>query len=237
MKSLASLLQLNGFEVGSTKPSTGVAVAVVDDQPVSRALMTRLLKDLDDTIEVQPFADPGTALAWLSDARPALIVTDYRMPQMDGIEFVKALRALESTKWTPIMLVTVLNDHEVRKRALQAGATDFLNKPIDHDECKARCRNYLDLSSNQTFLLQQLLIRDAYIRNLRESSGQAADPTAEEMLRVAQNGRYVLMEYRELYEVTSRLAAIEKLLKPARSKLAELEAAVQRPLQGERRER
>jgi CheY-like chemotaxis protein len=237
VQSLASLLRDNGLTDAVESRSSTVVVAVVDDQPVSRTLITRLLKDVDASIEVEPFADPATALAWLSDARPALIVTDYRMPQMDGIEFVKALRALESTKWTPIMLVTVLDDHEVRKRALQAGATDFLNKPIDHDECKARCRNYIDLSGNQAFLLEQLLIRDAYIRNLRQSCGQAVDPTAEEMLGVAQNGRYVLMEYRELYEVTSRLAAIEKLLKPARSKLAELEAAVQRPLQGDRRER
>jgi len=235
VESLASLLRLNGFDVGSTNPSKGVVVAVVDDQPVSRALIARLLKDMDETIDVKPFADPGKALAWLSDERAALIVTDYRMPQMDGIEFVKALRALESAKWTPIMLVTVLDDRQIRKRALQAGATDFLNKPIDHDECQARCRNYLDLSSYQAFLLEQLSIRNAYIRNLHQSSGQDVDPNIEEMLNVTENGRYVLMEYRELYEVTSRLAAIDKLLKPARSKLAELEAAVQRPLQGDRR--
>lgn len=233
MDSLASLLRLNGLGIDAESPPPGAVVAVIDDQPVSRALIARLLKDLDESIDVKLFADPSKALAWLPDARPALIVTDYRMPQMDGIEFVKALRALQSTKWTPIMLVTVLDDRQIKKRALLAGATDFLNKPIDHDECRARCRNLLELSSYQAFLLEQLSIRNAYIRTLHEASGQPLEPTVEEMLDVTENGRYVLMEYRELYEVTSTLAAIDKLLNAWRSKRALLEAAVKRPLQGD----
>ena len=152
---------------------------------------------------------------------------------MDGIEFIKALRTLESTKRTPIVLVTVLDDRQIKKRALQAGATDFLNKPVDHDECKARCRNLLDLSIYQAFLLDQLSIRNAYIRKLRQASERSTESRVEELLDVTDNGRYTLMEYRELYEITSTLTAIDKLLNPWRSKRATLEAAVKRPLQGD----
>jgi CheY-like chemotaxis protein len=207
-------------------------VAVIDDQPVSRTLIARLLKDLDHELDVKPFANPADALAFLQETRPALIVTDYRMPGMDGVEFVKALRKLESTKRTPIVLVTVLDDREIRKRALEAGATDFLNKPVDHDECKARCRNLLDLSIYQAFLLDQLSIRNAYIRKLNQDAEPSTELPVEEFLDVTESGRYTLMEYRELYQITSTLTAIDKLLTPWRSSRATLEAAIKRPLQG-----
>src|SRR5690349_1482058 len=131
MDSLASLLRLHGFVAGPESAAPRHMVAVIDDQPVSRTLIARLLKDLDDQLDVKLFANPTDALAILQATGVALIVTDYRMPRMDGIEFVKALRKLETTKRTPIVLVTVLDDRQIRKRALEAGATDFLNKPID----------------------------------------------------------------------------------------------------------
>lgn len=233
MNSLEALFRLNGLTGAPVDAAKAAVVAVIDDQPVSRALIARLLRDVDESIEVRPFADPSKALTWLGEASPALVITDYRMPQMDGIEFVKALRALETTKRTPIMLVTVLDDRSVKRRALQAGATDFLNKPIDHDECRARCRNLLELSSYQAFLLEQLSIRNAYIRGLHQASGRVPD-SPDEVLDVTEKGRYVLMEYQQLYEVTSTLSAIDKLLNSWRTRRDMLEVAVKRPLQGDR---
>lgn len=235
MQSLASLLRDNGLVDSAATASPNVVVAVVDDQPVSRTLITRLLNDIDASINVQLFADPGKALSWVPSARPALIITDYRMPQMDGIEFIKTLRDHPHTKRTPIMLVTVLEDQQIKKRALQAGATDFLNKPIDHDECRARCRNLLELSNYQAQLLEQLAVRNAYIHSLRDQ-GQAADNAQpRDEFDVTEGGRYVLMEYQALYEVTSTLAAIDTLLTPWRENRSALEAAVKRPLQGSRK--
>jgi len=235
LNSLDTLLRLNGLTGTPADPPKTVTVAVIDDHPVSRALLARLLRDVDDSIDVKPFADPNKALGWLTQTSPALIITDYRMPQMDGIEFVKALRALDGTKRTPIVLVTVLDDQQLKKRALEAGATDFLNKPIDHDECRARCRNLLELSRYQAFLLEQLAIRNAYIRSLHRASGRALEPLVEEMIDVTENGRHVVMEYQQLYEITSTLAAIDKLLNSWRNRRDFLEAAVKRPLQGDRK--
>lgn len=232
MQSLAALLRNNGLVDAVENPVRDVVVAVVDDQPVSRALITRLLKDVDSSIQVESFANPGKALAWLPSARPSLIVTDYRMPQMDGIEFVKSLRALAGTKWTPVMLITVFDDHQIKKRALDAGATDFLNKPVDHDECRARCRNLLELSAYHAYLLEQVAIRNAYIRTLhgRPNGNDGRHPPED--LDVTGGGRYVLLEYQALYNVTSTLAAIDTLLTPWRNGRSSLEAAIKRPLHG-----
>jgi len=232
MQPLASLLRDNGLVDSGPSASPNVVVAVVDDQPISRTLITRLLRDIDASIEVQAFADPGQALAWLPSARPALIITDYRMPQMDGIQFIKRLRDHPHTKRTPIMLVTVLEDQQIKKRALQAGATDFLNKPIDHDECRARCRNLLDLSNYQAYLLDELAVRNAYIHTLKDQPKTRDETQPRDEFDVTKGGRYVLMEYQALYEVTSTLAAIDTLLTPWRENRSALEAAVKRPLQG-----
>jgi CheY-like chemotaxis protein len=231
MDSLGALLRLNGLTTATEKPPLPTIVVVVDDHPVSRTLLARLLRDFDDTIEVEEFADPASALAWLPGKHTALIVTDYRMPQMDGVAFIRALRELPTTKRTPIMLVTVLDDKQVKKRALEAGATDFLNKPVDHDECRARCRNLLELSADRKELLEQLSVLKAYIRNLRESAGYGNE--VNDVVDVTEGGRYVLMEYRALYEVTSTLSAVDKLLESWRSKRTGLESALKRPLQGD----
>jgi len=235
VSSLETLFRLNGLTTAPAAAAKAVAVAVVDDHPVSRALIARLLRDVDESIEVKAFAEPNQALQWVSAASPALIITDYRMPQMDGIEFVKALRALDGTKRTPIMLVTVLDDQQVKRRALQAGATDFLNKPIDHDECRARCKNLLELSHYQTYLLEQITIRNAYIRTLHQAAGRAIEPPVEDMINFTENGRHVVMEYQQLYEITSTLGAIDKLLSSWRTRRELLETAVNRPLQGDRK--
>src|SRR6185503_11855873 len=81
-----------------------------------------------------------------------MVVDDHMMPDMDGIEFVKRLRALPGYEHVPIVMVTVHDDRKVRYAALDAGITDFLTKPVDARECLARCRNLLTLRRQQLAL-------------------------------------------------------------------------------------
>lgn len=232
MESLSSLLRLNGLIDGPIENGKRAAVAVIDDHPVSRTAIARLVADVDRSIDVHEFAAPAEALGWLERSRPALVVTDYQMPGMDGIDFVRKLRRLPSTQWTPIILVTISEDRQVKKRALEAGATDFLNKPIDHDECRARCRNLLVLSTYQSLLLEQLAIQTAHIRKLAGDSNNSLKDSLEEVGALADNGPYVALEYQELYKITSTLAAVDQLLAPWRGSQGMLEAMLKRPLQG-----
>jgi len=94
------------------------------------------------------------------------------MPEMNGIELVRRLRAMPGYEHVPILMVTVDEEREVRYRALDAGITDFLIKPVDVRECMARCRNLLTLRRQQLALedRQQLLeqIVENSARELRE---------------------------------------------------------------------
>jgi two-component system response regulator RpfG len=71
-----------------------------------------------------------------------LVVTDYSMPQFDGIELTRRLRALSGCEDMPVVMVTIVEDRRIRHAALEAGTTGFLVKPVDAQEMQARCNKY-----------------------------------------------------------------------------------------------
>ena len=148
-------------------------VVVVDDQLTGRKILEELVRSIDGGIEVESFQGPGEALARIAERTPDLILTDYKMPEMDGIAFIGQVRRLAGCADVPLVVVTVVEDRRVRYEALDAGATDFLSRPIDQYECRARCRNLLTLRR------QQKLIRD----RARWLEDQVAVATREIRLR------------------------------------------------------
>ncbi len=133
-------------------------VMVVDDQSTGRAILEQVMRSLDGRIAVEGFARPVDAIVWAARHVADLVLVDYMMPDMDGIEFAKRLRELPGYTHVPIVMVTVHDDRKVRYAALDAGITDFLTKPVDPRECQARCRNLLTLRR------QQLELEDAVAR-------------------------------------------------------------------------
>ena len=83
------------------------------------------------------------------------MITDYKMPGMDGADFIRAFRALPGARDVPVVVVTVYEDRSYCYQALEAGATDFLLSPVDHVEFRARARNLLTLRKQQKLLEQR----------------------------------------------------------------------------------
>ena len=133
-------------------PSTRNIVMVVDDQSTGRAILEQVARGLGERVGVEGFARPVDAVVWATRQVADLVLVDYMMPDMDGIEFVRRLRALPGYEHVPIVMVTVHDDRKVRYAALDAGITDFLTKPLDARECLARCRNLLTLRRQQLAL-------------------------------------------------------------------------------------
>ena len=115
---------------------------VVDDSSSFMDHMVRLLRTIADCDPIG-FTSSAKALEWCRLHKADLIIVDYEMPAPNGIAFIETIRSNDQIKAVPIVMVTSTDDKDVRYMALQIGATDFLNKPIDNVEFVARMSNLL----------------------------------------------------------------------------------------------
>lgn len=127
-------------------------VLIVDDQSSQRIMYRTLLRDISSDIHVADFSDPLEALSWAQSSTTDLLLLDYRMPKMDGLEFARRFREPLAHRDVPIMLVTVVGDEPIRHAALDAGVIDFLVKPVRPRELRARLKNLLELRRHQETL-------------------------------------------------------------------------------------
>ncbi|MGH6945489.1 MAG: two-component system response regulator [Geminicoccaceae bacterium] len=130
-------------------------VVVIDDRITNRNILTRLAASVEEGVRVKAFASPQAALDWQLVTTPDLVITDFKMPGMDGADFIRAFRALPGARDVPVVVVTVYEDRSFCYQALEAGATDFLLSPVDHVEFRARARNLLTLRKQQRLLEQR----------------------------------------------------------------------------------
>ncbi len=127
-------------------------ILIVDDRSTNRNIFSRLAQSIEDNVTVQAFATPLEALEWLKDHTPDLIITDYRMPGMDGAAFTAQARSSANGTDVPVIVITAYDDRSFRLHALQAGATDFLNSPVDYCEFTTRASNLLKLHRQQQYM-------------------------------------------------------------------------------------
>ncbi|WP_332878465.1 HD-GYP domain-containing protein [Massilia sp. S19_KUP03_FR1] len=117
-------------------------VLILDDDHINLKLFSHMLKGVGGVTTVA-LEDPLKALDWCRNTRPDLVLLDYMMPVMNGLEFLTRLRAMFVEEPVATIMMTADTDRAVRHRALQLGANDFLTKPMDHIELQARVRNLL----------------------------------------------------------------------------------------------
>lgn len=126
-------------------------ILIVDDSEINLTLIKALVHKLGECTPVL-FDNPLQALTWCRDHVPDLVIVDYMMPDMDGLKFISAFRALHGRTEIPVLMVTANDQKDVRYEALIGGANDYLTKPIDRVEFSARVRNMLSLRQGQKFL-------------------------------------------------------------------------------------
>ncbi|WP_038070489.1 response regulator [Thermus scotoductus] len=112
---------------------------LVDDEPIQRLLLMRALEPLG--VEVQEARNGQEALDLLRDSLPHVVLTDLHMPIMDGLELTRRVKALDPL--LPVILLTADGDREVRLKGIEAGADDFLNRPVDLAELRLRVKGHL----------------------------------------------------------------------------------------------
>lgn len=175
-------------------------VLVIDDRVTNRHVLSRLASQADEDAVVHTFADPRDAIAWSTENTPDLVVTDFKMPGMDGAEFTRQFRAQPLCYDVPVIVVTIYEDRSYRYRALEAGATDFLISPVDHQEFKARVRNFLKMRNQQKIIHRRTrslerrlandnLVHQEELRETRELLRQVIDTVPASICATDKDGK------------------------------------------------
>ena len=167
-----------------------VQILVIDDDPVTRLLLQRTLEKQDYTVIVAQNGEDGIQQAQASP--PALIICDWMMPIVDGLEVCRRLKADTTLSTTFFILLTSRGELADRIEGLNAGADEFLSKPIDMNELKARVRAGLrlynlnqDLQAQKQRLEAELAEAADYVRSILpgdESISMAAETDRTERI-------------------------------------------------------
>ncbi|RLA82991.1 MAG: hypothetical protein DRG78_05650 [Epsilonproteobacteria bacterium] len=126
---------------------------VIDDEEINLLLFEGYIKDLG--MDVITFDNSKDGLEYLKQNDADLVYVDYMMPEMDGVELIKEFRKVHQT--TPVLMITsTTNDEALMLQALDAGATDFLLKPIKPFEFKIRSKSFMALRQSQNELRERI---------------------------------------------------------------------------------
>ena len=183
---LRSYLNPKPAEEPSTLPapkSNTVRILIVDDDEKNVKLMCGMLTR--DDYELSTAGDGPTALSMIEENTPDLILLDVMMPGMDGYEVTRRLKAKAETNTIPIILITALDSPADRAQGLEAGAEEFLTKPVNPVEIEARIQSMLKLKRYRDQLT---------IRSQSENQVGSDDPVTETVEDTGHPRRILMVE-------------------------------------------
>lgn len=161
-------------------------IVLVDDD-------RRVLESLQRTLrphsqwQVRTFECPREALAYLQAEGADTIISDLRMPFIDGLQLLGLLQQSPQTRDIPFVILTGQSDSDLRRKALELGATDLLNKPADPEDVVARIRSALRLKSYQDELKHQ---NEVLEERVRVRTAELAESRLEVIWRLAKAAEF-----------------------------------------------
>ncbi len=148
-------------------------ILVVDDEHLNVKLMEAMLVPLGYSVE---FARDGEeALRKVEEVSPDAILLDIMMPKIDGFEVARRLKEREETRTIPIAMVTALGEVQHRVKALDSGADDFLIKPVDRTELRARVQSLLKVKAYNDFMIEHQRLLEAKVEKRTRQLKQALE--------------------------------------------------------------
>ena len=153
----------------NTTPNDKNRVLIVDDEPGNIKILSNVLAG-DYALSVATSGAQALQVAQVQ--MPDIVLLDMVMPEMDGIQVCEALKANEQTKDIPVIFVTSMSDTANEERGLDAGAVDYISKPISPPIVKARVKIHIQNYLSKRFLANLLANQDS---KLDETSKEEAE--------------------------------------------------------------
>jgi len=216
-------------------------ILLVDDEAANIRLLTTMLTR--EGYSVVAASNGDDALAMVASEHPDLVVMDVLMPKLSGYDVCERIKQNPATRLTPVVLITALHEREHKIEGINAGADDFLTKPVDPHELKARVRSLVrlkrytdDLDSAESVIMSLALVieaRDAYtdghcqrLAAYATRFGRALQLSEEDLAALFRGGY--------LHDVGKIGIPDEILLKPGRLSDSEYRQIQQHPVIGDR---
>lgn len=127
-------------------PNFKQTALLIDDQPTVLDIHAAILKSLKMNLKIVTMTNPVEALEWMQNKQVDLIITDFRMHQMDGMQFVQAIKNTCNVLTRSIIVVTVLKEINIHQELLAAGASACLTKPVQTQELAKIAKQLLEQS-------------------------------------------------------------------------------------------
>lgn len=131
-----------------------IEILIVDDTPANLQLLASILKE--EGYKVRPASSGKMALEATAKRLPDLILLDIKMPEMDGYQVCSQLKSDPFTRNIPVLFISALTDVNDKLRAFSVGGLDYINKPFQFEEVKARVSTHLQLRSLQSEMEQKI---------------------------------------------------------------------------------
>lgn len=180
-------------------------IVIVDDNETNLMFMKLLVKSIPDSAPVF-FTSSLDALKFLQAEPVDLLIVDYMMPELDGIQLIERFRMHAHSVGVPIVMVTAYDERPVRAKAVAKGANDFLGKPVDMVEFNSRISNLLALRTAQNtlrdvnqWLAEEIIKATAKVRSreeeiiwrLTKAAEYRDECTGNHIMRIAKYSRII----------------------------------------------
>lgn len=142
--SVEELLERRGADAARRKPGGQFQVLIVEDEPDFRHLFELHLRSWDLPIHLQSAPSGFDALLHIGASRPDVLITDLRMPGIDGFEMLRALRASGAIKELEIIVVTALTEHTITERGGLPPGVTVLFKPLRFTDLRLRLARFIE---------------------------------------------------------------------------------------------
>ncbi len=192
---------------------------IVDDDPIQLLYLSKTLAAVKQS-DIVTQTSAQAALSLCTENVWNLVIVDYQMPDIDGVNFVEKLRLLSNHAATPVLMVTASSDPVIKHKVLRHGTIDFLQKPVDAIELQARARNLIDLNQatkklenenitlekNVSSLIEELKLREYETLSVLARTAEYRDSdTGSHLIRMAEYSRLIGINLKLDPELTERI--------------------------------